>query len=291
MSRTNIFELLAKNNNMERDTIRLNSLFENRFFANSKAARMGYSLKDFVDHYCFMKWSNRGRCLNVKDYLETIDYSKLERNAKLGNLDSFLTVIEVIYNFWHIATNFIDSNVDKFEYFNVVNTLEEMMDDCLSEYNQKAFYSPEKEQCLIAEDSPQVTAAAEASEPEISLEIVRYNHRQLAGDIAKKKAILKTLGDYLEGRKKEISNINATLYKNITGALNNLNIRHNNTNPENKSYYHKAVAEMPQKELEAYYDDLYQLILLAILEIDNVQRQRDMSDLIQKVCEKEKAET
>ena len=160
------------------------------------------------------------------------------------------------------------------------------MDECLSEYNKKAYYFPEEERCIIAEDSPQVTAATEATEPEIALDIVHYNHRQLIGEVAKKKAILKTLGDYLEGRKREITDINSALYNTITGALNNLNIRHNNIAPENKSYYHEAVADMPQEELEQHYDNLYQLILLAILEIDNVVRKREMNALIQRVSAK-----
>ena len=289
MGRTNIFDLLSQNNDYERDTERLFKLFDEETFTIIGNDRL--TLKDFVDRYCFQTWPNRGRCLDADDFLETLGYEDHPEYIP-DDVDDFLTIIEVIYNFYYIAVKYIKSNPNKaISVRRTADILKKLMDDCLSEYNQKAYCFEDKQLCLISEDSQQVTAAAEASEPEIAIDIVRYNHRQLAGDIAKKKAILKTLGDDLEGRKKEISNINATLYKNITGALNNLNIRHNNTNPENKSYYHKAVAEMPQKELEAHYDDLYQLILLAILEIDNVQRQRDMSDLIQKVCEKEKAET
>lgn len=289
MGRTNIFELLSQNNDYERDAERLFKLFDEEIFA--VVGRNAYTLKDYVDCYCFKDWPNRGKCLDVDDYLETLGYEDQPAYTP-DDIEDFLTIIELIYNFFYIAFRYI-SNIPReaVRLKDTADILKKLMDDCLSEYNQRVFYYEDKQQCLIVEDSPQVTAAAEASEPEIAIDIVRYNHRQLAGDIAKKKAILKTLGDNLEGRKKEISNINSTLYKNITGALNNLNIRHNNTNPENKSYYHRAVAEMPQKELEAHYDDLYQLILLAILEIDNVQRQRDMSDLIQKVCEKEKAET
>lgn len=299
MTRTNIFELLAENNTIGDDARRLNGLF-----AHTKCFELNYeyyheedswTLKEFVNSFCFSEWKNRHRCIDVKDFLNTIRYDEIFIRAKENSVDDFLTLIEIIYNFWHMAVEHCAKGTEYLDYSKLNNgvctakELKSIMDECLSEYNQKAFYFPKEERCIVVENSPQVTAAAEASDPEIAIEIVRYNHRQLAGDIIKKKAILKTLGDYLEGRKKEISNINATLYKNITGALNNLNIRHNNTNPENKSYYHKAMAEMPQKELESHYDDLYQLILLAILEMDNVQRQRDMSDLIQKVCEKEKA--
>lgn len=296
MSRTNIFELLAENNTISKDVKRLDTLFTSvccfEEDPESYQARERWTLKRFVDQFCFTKWKNRHRCLDVEDYLNTIGYDDLLSIAKCDSLEDFLTIIEIIYNFWHLALDHFPENsfpsIIPSRYNNGIETILEIsnfMNDCLSEYNQKAYYFKDDEKCIVAEDSPQVTSAAEASEPEIAIEIVRYNHRQLKGDIAKKKAILRALGDHLEGRKKEICNINATLYNNITASLNNLNIRHNNITPENRSYYHKAVAEMPNEELEQHYDDLYQLILLAILEMDNVERQRQMRELIQKVSE------
>ena len=284
MSRVNIFEQLANQHDYEKDAERIIKLFDDEYCVAS--ATREWTLKDFVDYYCFEDWPNRGKCLNADDFLETLGYDEDLSGYTPDSVEYFLTLIEIIYNFYFMACrNIGDNALTQNIYLKPYFLLKKMMDDCLSEYNQKAFYFEEEEKCVIAEDSPQVTAAAEASTPDIALEIVRYHHRQLAGDVAKKKAILKTLGDELEGRKTEISSINATLYGNITAALNNLNIRHNNINPNNKSNYHKAVAEMPSEELEKHYDDLYQLILLAILEMDNKERQRELKELVQKVCQ------
>lgn len=283
MSRTNIFELLKQNSNMGKEATRLNALFSSYYFVESPEDAAEYTLEEFVDRFCFTTWSHRSRCIDTKDFLETIDYPALLFRAQMGDLDSFLSVIETIYNFWHLAMNYIEESSEAFECYDAVNTLPNSMDECLSEYNQKAFYFPDEEKCIVAEASPQVTAAAEAVEPEVALSIVRYNHRQMAGDVSGKKVILRAMGDYLEGRKVEITGINASLYDTISGSLNNLNIRHNNINPANKGKYKKAVAEMQPEELEKHYDDLYQLILLAILEIDNVERQRDMKALIQAI--------
>lgn len=298
MSRTNIFELIKKNTSISKDVARIDSLFASTacfeqdydYYHNSYS----WTLKEYVDNYCFANWKNRHRCLDVADYLKTIGYDEILSKAKNNSMEDFLTVIEVVYNFWHLAAKYFDGDEDRHIMLSrrsngtiTAKEIMEIMNECLSECNQKAFFFHDEEKCIIAEDSPQVTAAAEATEPDIALDIVRYNHRQLAGDVAKKKAILKTLGDYLEGRKKEITQINKSLYDNITGALNNLNIRHNNINPDNKGNYKKVVADMTAEELVNHYDDLYQLILLAILEMDNAERQRDMRALIQKVNEKE----
>lgn len=297
MSRTNIFDLLKMNNSISSDVIRIDSLFAStvcfeqdyEYYHNS----YNWTLKEYVDNYCFAGWKHRHRCLDVADYFKTIKYDEILEKAKNDSFEDYLTIVEIIYNFWHLAANHFDNDTNHhiklWKRSNGTITAKELieiMDESLSEHNQKAYYFPDEEKCIIAEDSPQVTAAAEATEPEIALDIVRYNHRQLTGELAKKKAILKTLGDYLEGRKREITDINSALYNTITGALNNLNIRHNNIAPENKSYYHEAVADMPQEELEQHYDDLYQLILLAILEIDNVVRKREMNALIQRVSAK-----
>lgn len=284
MSRTNIFELLKQNNNIVKDSDRLKTLLCEYHYV-STPEHENYTLFRFIDAFCFDDWAAKGRCLDLQDFFETLGIDELDYYFP-RELDDLLIFIEILYNFWYLAENYIISHKTEFELYDTSDVLKTLMDECLSEYNQRAYYFPEEEKCIIAEDSPQVTAAAEATEPEIALDIVRYNHRQLAGDVAKKKAILKTLGDYLEGRKREITDINSALYNTITGALNNLNIRHNNIAPENKSYYHEAVADMPQEELEQHYDDLYQLILLAILEIDNAERKREMNALIQRVSAK-----
>lgn len=286
MSRINIFELIAKNNRIDKDVLRLEKLFEDYYFAISNSTGEKYTLKEYVNAYCFDNWTNCSRCLDVEDFLDTIQYAYIKRLAYMEDRNSFFTLIELIYNFWYLAESTKDNVSDDIDYYDeTVYLLKGVMDDCLSEYNQKAFYFPDEEKCIIAEDSPQVTAAAEVTEPEIALEIVRYNHRQLAGNIAQKKAILKNLGDHLEGQKKAITGINNSLYTTISGALNSLNIRHNNVNPENKANYHKAVEEMPDEELEKHYDDLYQLILLAILEMDNKERQREIKELVQKISQ------
>lgn len=284
MSRTNIFDLLKQNNNISRDTNRMLILFNEYIFAaiNKEA----FTLYRFVDEFCFDDWSGKGRCLDIQDFLETLGIRDLEYYCPT-DIDGLLMFIEILYNFWYLATNYIKKSPIPFERFDTETTLQKYLDECLSDYNHKAYYYTDKEKCIIIEDLPQITAAAEATDGEISIEIVRYHHRQLAGDILQKKAILKTLGDYLEGRKTEIQRINNSLYNCITGALNNLNIRHNNVNPQNIGKYKKAVADMPQEDLEAHYDDLYQLILLAIIEIDNVSRLQEMKTLIQRINEKE----
>ena len=164
--------------------------------------------------------------------------------------------------------------------------LREMMDEVLSEMNQKAYYDPETEQCLIGEDSPQVTTAVEATEPETASQILHYNHRQLAGEIAKKKSILQILAKYLEGRESELKSINMQLFTDLNTAFNNLDIRHNNIVQRDSSDYKEKLAQMTPEELEKWYDDVYQLILLAILEMDNVERRKRLRTLIQDINQK-----
>ena len=285
MSRTNIFELLEQNNTIKRDSIRLRRLLTEFDFVS--LGMRDYTLLSFFDDICFDAWNGRKRCIDLEDFFDSLGIDDID-DYETDNLDEFISFCEIILNFWHLSDDVIRGTAYQFEVKTAYEELKRMTDECLSELNYVGYYQREKDRCIVVEKSPQVTAAAEASEPELAWEIVRYNHRDLAGDVAKKKAILKVLGDELEGRKAEITSINAPLYNNITGALNNLNIRHNNVNPDNKSTYKKAVAEMPEKELEQHYDDLYQLILLAILEMDNVDRQRAMRELVQRINDRER---
>ena len=104
----------------------------------------------------------------------------------------------------------------------------------------------------------------------------------MQGNIEGKKSILLLLGDKLEGQRAKLKQINKTLEDSIFTLLNNLNLRHNNIDTDSKEY-NSFVATMPKKEIESWYDEVYQLCLLAFLEIDNVERARKVKELKQKL--------
>lgn len=68
--------------------------------------------------------------------------------------------------------------------------------------------------------------------------------------------------------------------------INNLNIRHNNIDPKDKSQYHKYVDEMDKAELEKWYDEVYQMCLLAFLRLEHADRKPQLDELMKKVHEK-----
>lgn len=65
--------------------------------------------------------------------------------------------------------------------------------------------------------------------------------------------------------------------------LNNCNIRHNNRNKKDSSKYKEYVAKMSKKQLEKWYDELYQMILLAFLLLDNGDRDVKITELKAKI--------
>ena len=132
----------------------------------------------------------------------------------------------------------------------------------------------------ITEFAPKDQAAisvAEIVEPELSYRVIEYNHHSMKGDLERKRATLLVLGDKLEPQLKKLKQINATLESNLSMLLNNVNVRHNNKEPGKN--YKKYVAEMKDEELEQWYDDLYQIILLAFLELDHIERKDRIDQL------------
>ena len=68
----------------------------------------------------------------------------------------------------------------------------------------------------------------------------------------------------------------------IARILNTLGLRHNNLDPEGKQY--KAfVANMTNEELEHWYDETYQMCLLAFLRIEHIERKKAINELKKKV--------
>lgn len=285
MTRTSIFDLYKQNNSVDRDFQRIYDLLDSDHGVVVSSDHTKTASIKAAANVQFRKWKSCGRCIDLNDFLATINYENIIVAAP-DNEDVYILFLEVAYNIWHLANVFVSRKDTAFILGSDGKLIKTLLDDILSDMNQKAYYDPETEQWLIGEDSPQITAAVEATEPETASQILHYNHRQLAGKISEKKGILQNLAKYLEGRESELKPINMQLFTDLNTAFNNLDIRHNNIVQRDSSDYKEKLAQMTSEELEKWYDDVYQLILLAILEMDNVERRKRLRTLIQDINQK-----
>lgn len=283
--RKSIFDIVAESIDMESETNRLVAMSseENVLVINSYPYK---TLFDYVDEYCFKDWAQRSHFIDVDDFLQALEFEDLKDEA-VYNVDSFLTLVELIYNFWELSHNKFDDDEKgyRLQWCGNYYHLKDVMDDVLSQYNHVAYINEEKECVLVVEDKPEVTAAAEIMPtPTLAVDVVKYNHRSLRGEIEQKKKILLAMGAELEAKRKRLHTINSALENDIFFMLNNLNIRHNNKSKGDKNYK-EYIAKMRKDRLEKWYDELYQMILIAFLLMDNAKRADKVKELKSKINE------
>lgn len=279
--RKSIFDIVSEKVDMKSDVIRIINMA-----CEEKTLEWGgykdHTLMDYVDKHCFREWKCRGHFVNVADFLNALDFKILKIDA-LNDEESMLILIELVYNFWQIACNNLSKPNKQTKWFGNFFHMRDVMNDMLNQYNHTAVYYEKEERVLVIEDKKEVTAVAEIVNDELSFDVIKYNHRTLRGELELKKAILINLGAELEPKRKELKTLNPKLEDNIFFMLNNLNIRHNNRSKKDKSKYKEYVAKMSKVRLEKWYDELYQMILLAFLLLDNVDRTENVKDLRDKI--------
>lgn len=280
MSRRNIFEIVAGTYDLPLELTRIRRLFENIGIVEVYPYG-NYSLRRYVKDYGFSKWRNRGRCVDADDFLSQLWYDKLWLTSQV-DVQDLLTLIEIIYNFWYIADMQTHASYGVSERAMNFVLLKTIMDDCLARHNYKGEYIPNLEQLIVVEDKPEATAVAEILTQEISYKVLRYNHYMLKGDLDAKKEILLAIGSDLEPKREQIKVIDAKLEDGIFYILNNLHLRHNNKT-EGDKWFKKAVADMDVMTLEHWYDELYQMMLLVYLQLDQVERNEQIKMLKQVV--------
>lgn len=248
--RKSIFDIVKDNTNLANDVLRLDSMFLKDEILRVNRG-IPYTLKDYVEDYCFETWKYRNHCLDVDDFLRTVNYNNLKRSATI-NAEDIFTLIEIIYNFWNLAFGDLEKGTNGLLWSGNFFHLQDVMDDILRQYNYTA-YIPEDDECvLVIEDKPEVTATAEIVPETLALDIIRYNHRLLKGNINAKKSILLKLASELEPRRKELQELDKDLTSNIFFMLNNMNIRHNNQNINEPSKYKKYVPKTGRNKGNTY---------------------------------------
>lgn len=287
MIRRNIFQILSEQKDISTEFTHLDNFFKNR-----KVVRKGigkeYSLKEFVELFCFDTWASNGYCVNLDEFLARVKYPHTILTAFCDEEDAvrdFLAAIETIYNLWYVAESFLsleDTEGRPWDILPTFEMLKEMMNSQLTSINHKAVYSADKAQVIVVENDPAITAVVEVVDPHLVAPILQYNHHLLHGQLNEKKRVLLTLGSDLEARRSDLKAANSTLESDIFFILNSFDIRHNNREGSKKKDY---IVNMSLPDLEYWYDNLFQMFLLAYLELDNLPRKKLIADFKQQIGE------
>ena len=133
-----------------------------------------------------------------------------------------------------------------------------------------------REQFVIIEKDKLTTAVAEKF-PDITDTVIEYRRFVLKGNIEAKRKILDNLANKVEPLRKTLKNTPYTnIIEDINMMLNNLNIRHNNIEGPKKQEY---TVNMPDNELEKWYDTTYDMILSALMIKDYNDKKEAIKEL------------
>lgn len=214
----------------------------------------------------------RGTAISLDEFDEEHGFY-FEEQPKDFNIDYFISFCEYFYN---LSVGYM--NV--MGYLSDVNTtfITQQIDKIISLIGYKSI--EQNGFTVFTERSPSAIAVSEIIEDEnLSYKTIYYNHHSMKGDIEGKKEIILKLANCLESKRKALHSVNPTLEDNLFFIFNNLNIRHNNIDSSDVKNYRKSVDDMPSGKLEQWYDETYQMCLLAFLEIENIARRQKIADL------------
>lgn len=272
MARRNIFEILNAKNSLREDIDRINQLFEGKTIQWGNKV---WTIEAFADKVCWLDWKQRGKYISCEDMKSALGLQIFEEMDWCYDEEKVILYLEYLCNMIWLCDNCVEElafckTTEKYVYLkeNVLNIMESL--NC----EMKVFRDDEK--VIIVEKNVAATAVAEIVELDVAYEVIEYNHHLMKGDIGRKQKILKILADKVEPMRGELKKINKELESNVGYLLNKMNIRHNNVEGKNAIEYVKNLTE---EELEEWYDETYQMLLLCILEYDNIERNKKVADL------------
>ena len=285
MARKNIFEILEEKWNIIDEVKRIYNLL-NEYCINIRYLGKK-TVIEFVNEYCFYEWKNRGSYLNISDMADELEI-ELDEN----DIPDSLTIIEIL-KYLEFAENLImlcdikifedntknDRDLYEYTYYQEYSALKENINIVLEHLNYCSKKFEDDEKVILVEKSTPAIAVAEIMDKDTGYKVLEYNHFLLEGDIDRKKEILLQLGNKYEAIKNKIKESNNKLYDNINFMLNNMNIRHNNKKGKNKKEY---VSKMRKSTLEKWYDETYQMLLLAFLLDEQIKRNVKIKNLKEK---------
>lgn len=260
MTRRNIFELMQEKYDYNEEIRKINKLL-NTPMISCKGQK--FTLENFVDTCEFDNWKNSCHYINCEELKDALKINKMINLCFRGydiSIEDILVFIEYILNITSLCEKSILIVTNKVSFTKPYPRLIKNIEILLSNLNYEYRYFDKEEKVILVERDSAAFAVADIVEEELAFKVIEYNHYLLKGDLDRKRNILKALADKIEGFR---DNLDKDLSSDFGFLANNINIRHNNLDGKNKKEY---LVNIENEELESWYDETYQVMLLCILE-------------------------
>ena len=228
----------------------------------------------------FSSFFFRGTCLTIEEFdrKHGINFAEDPENF---SIDSLVSICEYIYN---MLVAYQCSRDILYQAINVKFCLSQI----LTVIEAIGYMSAYEDGVIIfVEKSPAAISVAEQMPVDVSYKVISYNHYSMKGNLDAKKNTLKMFTDMLEPKRQKLEGIDKTFASDLFYAFNNFNIRHNNVDPTGTKYK-KPVGDLTNEQLEQWYDEVYQMCLLAFLRLEHVERKKNF-DVLKDSIENKKA--
>ena len=236
----------------------------------------------------FMGFYFRGTCLSLDEFNELHGFH-FEKDPQDFNIDHLIALCEYIENLLFAYQGALNT----FGYGNMVMTQTpinvQFYMQQISQVIEKIGYMQTTQDgfFIFVEKSPAAISVAELMPIDVSYKVISYNHYSMKGNLDAKKNTLLLFADILEPKRQELEGIDRTFASDLFYAFNNFNIRHNNVDPTGTKYK-KPIADLTNEQMEQWYDEVYQMCLLAFLRIEHIERKKNF-DVLKDSIENKKA--
>lgn len=216
----------------------------------------------------FTSFHFRGTCLSLQEFDEENGFHFPDPSRDNPKIEDLVLLMEYFYN---MLMGYMGSQ--NMFFYSEINT-QFLMQHILSVCDAIGYKQVTEDGfAVFVEKNAVATAVAESNliPDDLSYKFITYDHHSMCGDLEKKKSIIVRLASILEGKQAKLNQVSPTLKKDLFYIFNNFNIRHNNCDNQSKDYK-PAIADMDKNELEKWYDETYQMCLLAFMELEQADR-------------------
>ncbi len=127
-----------------------------------------------------------------------------------------------------------------------------------------------------------IAAAAEVAPENFGVDLLRFDYRNMRGDLDSKRKILSSLAVALESSRPRLNTVAKAFAGDYFYLLNNFNIRHNNVDAADSDKYRERVANMTSNELEAWYDLIRDMSAAAFLLLEYWDKKDEINETKQR---------